>query len=89
MHSSLPDSPTMVLSGIHPSSIATKLHSHLRRSHALSKSISSSVGNISLTTVNFQMLTGSLGGLNLRLEHEHHLGDIPGLDFVDRFKDYL
>ena len=41
---------------------------------------SASSGNISPTTANFSMLTGSPGSLNLRPEHEKLLGDMPILD---------
>lgn len=37
-------------------------------------------GNISPTTANFSMITGSPGSLNLRPEHERLLGDMPTLD---------
>lgn len=39
----------------------------------------SSVGNISPTTANFSIMTGSPGSLNLRPEHEDMLGDMPTL----------
>ena len=45
---------------------------HLRRT--------SSTGNISPTTANFSMMTGSPGSLHLRPEHEQLLGDMPTLD---------
>lgn len=41
---------------------------------------SSSTGNISPTTANFSMMTGSPGSLCLRPEHERLLGDMPTLD---------
>ncbi|KAH8093119.1 hypothetical protein BXZ70DRAFT_440582 [Cristinia sonorae] len=37
-------------------------------------------GNISPTTANFSMLTGSPGSLSLRSEHERLLGDMPPLN---------
>ena len=39
-----------------------------------------SVGNISPTTANFSIVTGSPGSLNLRPEHERLLEDMPPLD---------
>jgi hypothetical protein len=39
-----------------------------------------SAGNISPTTANFSMVTGSPGSLYLRPEHERLLGDMPMLD---------
>ncbi|OJT14558.1 hypothetical protein TRAPUB_8891 [Trametes pubescens] len=88
MHSSPPGSPTMVLGRVQPPPIDMKPHAHPRPGHALSKSVSSSAGNISPTTANFSMLTGSPGSLNLRPEHERHLGDMPSLDLTDGFEDY-
>lgn len=88
MHSSPPGSPTMVLGRVQPPPIDTKPHPYPRPGHALSKSVSSSAGNISPTTANFSMLTGSPGSLNLRPEHERHLGDMPSLDLADGFEDY-
>ncbi|KAI0691815.1 hypothetical protein BC835DRAFT_100010 [Cytidiella melzeri] len=40
----------------------------------------SSTGNISPTTANFSMMTGSPRSLDLRSEHERLLGDMPSLD---------
>ncbi|KAI0338677.1 hypothetical protein BDW22DRAFT_1362775 [Trametopsis cervina] len=40
----------------------------------------SSAGNISPTTANFSMMTGSPRSLDLRSEHERLLGDMPTLD---------
>ncbi|KAI0799611.1 hypothetical protein BC629DRAFT_1438685 [Irpex lacteus] len=40
----------------------------------------SSAGNISPTTANFSMITGSPRSLDLRSEHERLLGDMPSLD---------
>lgn len=46
----------------------------------------SSGGNISPTTANFSMMTGSPRSLDLRSEHERLLGDMPSLDL--RAEDY-
>ncbi|KAI0776538.1 hypothetical protein BD413DRAFT_223068 [Trametes elegans] len=86
MHSSPPGSPTMVLGRVQPAPINTK--SSPRPTHAANKSVSSSVGNISPTTANFSMMTGSPGSLNLRPEHELHLGDMPSLDLTDELEEY-
>ncbi|KAH9926623.1 uncharacterized protein BXZ73DRAFT_90907 [Epithele typhae] len=40
----------------------------------------SSAGNVSPTTASFSITTGSPVSLNLRPEHEMHLGDMPPLD---------
>lgn len=50
--------------------------------HVADKSISSLTGNISPTTANFSMMStpGSPGSLNLRPEHEQHLGDMITLN---------
>ncbi|KAI0655811.1 hypothetical protein C8Q70DRAFT_936193 [Cubamyces menziesii] len=85
-HSSPPGSPTMVLGRVQPPPINTK--SSPRPSHATNKSISSSTGNISPTTANFSIMTGSPGSLNLRPEHERHLGDMPSLDLADGIEEY-
>ncbi|EJF58903.1 hypothetical protein DICSQDRAFT_182271 [Dichomitus squalens LYAD-421 SS1] len=84
--SSPPGSPTMVLARVNaghsPSgypSIPKGPSSRSGYSHAANKSVSSA-GNISPTTANFSIMTGSPGSLNLRPEHERHLGDMPPLD---------
>ncbi|CAL1697494.1 unnamed protein product [Somion occarium] len=67
-----PSSPTLVLSKLPTrQSQGSSQHSHHR---------AASSGNISPTTANFSMLTGSPGSLNLRPEHERLLGDMPMLD---------
>ncbi|KAI0351114.1 hypothetical protein OH77DRAFT_969571 [Trametes cingulata] len=86
MHSSPPGSPTMVLGRVQPPPINTKPSP--RASHMANKSISSSAGNISPTTANYSILTGSPGSLNLRPEHERHLGDMPSLDLAEGLEDY-
>lgn len=54
--------------------------------HAAQYSVSSSAGNISPTTANFSIVTGSPGSLYLRPEHERLLGDMPTLDLhADEF----
>ena len=55
-----------------------KQSSSLRQTHNRSMS---SGGNISPMTANFSM-TGSPGSLNLRPEHEMHLGDMASLDLA-------
>ncbi|KAI0640864.1 hypothetical protein C8Q79DRAFT_920364 [Trametes meyenii] len=86
MHSSPPGSPTMVLGRVQPPPINTK--SSPRSSHAANKSVSSSAGNISPTTANFSFVTGSPVSLNLRPEHERHLGDMSNLDLAEGLEDY-
>ncbi|RPD58644.1 hypothetical protein L226DRAFT_572840 [Lentinus tigrinus ALCF2SS1-7] len=79
--SSPPGSPTMVyarLNGASPSSIP-KAPSSRAYSHRANRSVSSA-GNISPTTASFSIMTGSPGSLNLRPEHEQHLGDMTPLD---------
>lgn len=80
-HSSSPaGSPTMVfgrLTGI-PKPVGSP-SSRGGFSHAANKSVSSA-GNVSPTTASFSMTTSSPGSLNLRPEHERHLGDMPPLD---------
>lgn len=66
-----PPSPTLVL--------GKPLQNASQGSHAAHYSLSS-VGNISPTTANFSMMTGSPGSLHLRPEHERLLGDMPTLD---------
>ncbi|KAI0820525.1 hypothetical protein BC628DRAFT_1413065 [Trametes gibbosa] len=83
LHSSPPGSPTMVLGRVQPPPINTKASPRGPFNHTANKSISSSTGNISPTTANFSMLSGSPGSLNLRPEHELHLGDMPDLDLAD------
>ena len=70
-------SPTMVFGRLTGPSGIPKPAS--RYSHMANKSVSSA-GNISPTTVSFSITTGSPGSLNLRPEHERHLGDMPPLD---------
>ena len=73
-------SPTMLYGRLHgqtPSSIP-KAPSSRGHSHRANRSVSS--GNISPTTATFSIMTGSPGSLNLRPEHERHLGDMPPLD---------
>ncbi|CCM04161.1 uncharacterized protein FIBRA_06323 [Fibroporia radiculosa] len=65
-------SPTLVLGKINSS----------RYEHEQS---APSVGNISPTTANFSMATGSPGSLHLRPEHELHLDDMPSLDLGAEF----
>ncbi|KAI0632597.1 hypothetical protein C8Q77DRAFT_828560 [Trametes polyzona] len=87
MHSSAsspPGSPTMVLGRVQPPPINTKASP----GHVANKSLSSSAGNISPTTANFSMVTGSPVSLNLRPEHERHLGDMSNLDLTDGLEDY-
>jgi len=67
-------SPTLVLAKLNASR-----HSHKRST--------SSAGNISPTTADFSMVTGSPGSLNLRPEHELHLGDMPSLDLGAEYND--
>ncbi|KAI9060375.1 hypothetical protein FKP32DRAFT_1595454 [Trametes sanguinea] len=88
MHSSSPPgSPTMVLGRVQPPPpINTKVGP--RPSHVANKSVSSSAGNISPTTANFSMMTGSPGSLNLRPEHERHLGDMSNLDLAEGLEEY-
>ncbi|KAH9852874.1 hypothetical protein C2E23DRAFT_885245 [Lenzites betulinus] len=89
LHSSPPGSPTMVLGRVQPPPITTKASPRGPLNHAANKSISSSAGNISPTTANFSMLSGSPGSLNLRPEHELHLGDMPNLDLAgDGLEDW-
>ena len=45
-------------------------------------------GNISPTTANFSIVTGSPGSLYLRPEHEVLLGDMPSLDLHGTEDDY-
>lgn len=73
LHRSASPSPTMVFSKL---SNSPKRVSHHEPGH----SISSSAGNISPTTANFSMVTGSPRSLNLRPEHERHLGDMASLE---------
>ena len=83
--SSPPGSPTMVLARVHagssPSTYSSIPKPSSRRSfsHMANKS-ASSAGNISPTTASFSIMTSSPGSLNLRPEHERHLGDMPPLD---------
>lgn len=70
--SSPPPSPTLVLGKPLPGT------TH-QSSHAAHYSLSSA-GNISPTTANFSMMTGSPGSLRLQPEHERLLGDMPTLD---------
>ncbi|KAI0742245.1 hypothetical protein C8Q80DRAFT_1109154 [Daedaleopsis nitida] len=75
-------SPTMVYTRLHggamPSAIP-KAPSSRAFSHRANRSVSSA-GNISPTTANFSIMTSSPGSLNIRPEHERHLGDMPPLD---------
>ncbi|KAK7677825.1 hypothetical protein QCA50_019137 [Cerrena zonata] len=74
MHSKSSPSPTLVMSKLparQPQGSSHPAHHHHR---------TASSGNISPTTANFSMLTGSPGSLNLRPEHERLLGDMPHLD---------
>ncbi|KAI0692251.1 hypothetical protein C8T65DRAFT_745233 [Cerioporus squamosus] len=79
--SSPPGSPTMVFARVHGTSPGSmpKAPSSRGFSHRANLSISSA-GNISPTTASFSIMTGSPGSLNLRPEHEQHLGDMPPLD---------
>ncbi|TFK83496.1 hypothetical protein K466DRAFT_554987 [Polyporus arcularius HHB13444] len=74
--SSPPGSPTMVFA--RPGSIP-KASSSRGFSHRANMS-ASTAGSISPTTANFSIMTGSPGSLNLRPEHEQHLGDMTPLD---------
>ncbi|KAI0085513.1 hypothetical protein BDY19DRAFT_996649 [Irpex rosettiformis] len=50
----------------------------------------SSGGNISPTTANFSMVTGSPRSLDLRSEHERLLGDMPSLDLhVEDYESHV
>lgn len=72
-HSKSSASPTLVMSKLparQPQSSSHPAHHHR----------AASSGNISPTTANFSMLTGSPGSLYLRPEHERLLGDMPTLD---------
>ena len=79
-HSGSPaGSPTMVFGRLNGPTGIPKPGSRSGYSHVANKSVSSA-GNISPTTASFSMTTGSPVSLNLRPEHERHLGDMPPLD---------
>lgn len=82
MGSSSPgESPTMVFGRLHgqPPSAIPKPSSSRSIGHRANRSVSSA-GNISPTTASFSIMTSSPGSLNLRPEHERHLGDMAPLD---------
>ncbi|KZT21743.1 hypothetical protein NEOLEDRAFT_727685 [Neolentinus lepideus HHB14362 ss-1] len=51
------------------------------------KAVPSGTGNISPTSTSFSTMPGSPGSLNLRPEHEMHLGDLGSLDLDLGFDD--
>lgn len=73
-HSRSPPSPTVTLSKMSRHSGSFGHH------RTTSTGTAMTAGNISPTTANFSMLTGSPGSLSLRPEHERLLGDMPPLN---------
>ncbi|THH30160.1 hypothetical protein EUX98_g4049 [Antrodiella citrinella] len=84
-HSRSPPSPTATLSKLSSRHSHGSLYGHHRSTSAAT---AMTVGNISPTTANFSMLTGSPGSLSLRPEHEMHLGDMPPLNLSSDDYDF-
>ncbi|TCD60468.1 hypothetical protein EIP91_010044 [Steccherinum ochraceum] len=72
-----PPSPTLTMSKLSSRHSQGSMYGHHRSTSA---STAMTAGNISPTTANFSMLTGSPGSLSLRPEHERLLGDMPLLN---------